>query len=372
MGAGPSKDTTIVAPQQAQSTMPTIDPTAFSYVPESIVKASQAQLQAAQQAAEQGRMAAESAAEEAARKAGLYWSVIKGIMYFLLAAVVIIVGLYLIDYLTMKYSGKGIIGLPGINTMNDATQRQDLNTPTTPPKTTTTPTTTTTPSTTTTTPTTTTTTTTGGTKDKFTNYEGLENPGGFGISWWMFIKDWNYGYGKEKTVLTVSGTKVTLHPTDNSLKVTVPLFGNEQSANGEPVPATDMESSESVYTCEVHDIPLQTWIPVSISIFGRNLDVYVDGKLVKSCFLPGVPKLLSGEVVLSPDGGFSGFTCDVKKVDTMLTSQDVMAYAAAGNSCRNNIGPKGEPVSAIGSATGYSVKFGIYDTIGKKIKEYVF
>lgn len=352
MGASSSKPP-VVPTQQPQSTIPTIDPTAFSYVPESIVKASQAQLQAAQQAAEQGRMAAETAAAEASRKAGFYWSVIKGIGYFALGIAVIIGILYLVDYLSTRYNGKPVIGLPGMIKLNDATVKQDLTSSSA------------------------TTTGTGtnaaGTATAFTNYtEGLENPGGFGVSWWMFIKDWNYGYGKEKGVMNISGTKVTLHPTDNTLKVTVPLFGNQQSANGEPVPATDMESSDSVYTCEVHDIPLQTWIPISISIFGRNLDVFVDGKLVKSCFLPGVPKPVSGSVVLSPDGGFSGFTCDVKKVDNMLTSQDAATYAATGNSCRNNVGPKGEPTSAIGSATGYSVKFGVYDTIGKKIKEYVF
>lgn len=347
MGASSSK-APVVPVAQPQSTIPTIDPTAFSYVPESIVKASQAQMQAAQQAAEQGRMAAESAAAEAARKAGLYWSVIKGIGYFLLGVAVIVGILFLVDYVGQTYFNRTVIGLLP-SKLNDATKPTTAST----------------------------TTTTGTTKQNFTNYEGLENPGGYGISWWMFIKDWNYGFGKEKTVLQIAegknvNPKVTLHPTENTLKVTISLFGNKTSANGEPVPATDSESSDSVYTCEVHDIPLQTWFPVNISVFGRNLDVYVDGKLVKSCFLPGVPKPITGEVVLSPDGGFSGFTCDVKKVDNMLTSQDVMSYASAGTSCDKEVTAKGEPASALSSATGYSVKFGVYDTIGKKLKEYTF
>ena len=344
MGASSSK-APVVPVEQPQSTIPTIDPTAFSYVPESIVKASQAQMQAAQQAAEQGRLAAESAAAAAAQKAGFYWSVIKGIMYFIFGAGVILAILFLVDYIGQKYYNKTVIGLLP-SKLNDATKPSTAPTDTT-------------------------------TKQNFTNYEGLENPGGYGISWWMFIKDWNYGFGKEKTVLQIAegknvNPKVTLHPTENTLKVTISVFGNATSANGEPVPATDHEASDSVYTCEVHDIPLQTWIPISISVFGRNLDVYVDGKLVKSCFLPGVPKPIIGEVALSPDGGFSGFTCDVKKVDNMLTSQDVLAYASAGTTCSKEVTAKGEPASALSSATGYSVKFGVYDTIGKKVKEYTF
>ena len=46
-----------------------------------------------------------------------------------------------------------------------------------------------------------------------------------------------------------------------------------------------------------------------MSTAGRSLDVYLDGKLVKTCLLPGVPKMdATAPVMLCPDGGFSGFT----------------------------------------------------------------
>ena len=342
MGASSSKTPEVVQ-STSQPTIPTIDPTAFSYVPESIVKASQAQLQAAQQAAEQGRMAAEQAAAEAAQKASYYWSVIKGIGYFAVFAFFIIGGLYLIDYLSIKYNNKSVIGLLGVK-INDATQPATVAT----------------------------------TKQEgFMGFnESLENPGGYSISWWMFIKDWNYGYGKEKTVLEVtdskvSNPKVSLHPTDNTLKVTIALFPNTQNLT-EPAAANNDEIGEESYTCEVHDIPLQTWLPVSVSVFGRNLDVYVDGKLVKSCFLPGVPKPIVGDISLSKDGGFSGFTCDVKKTENMLNPQDVASYVAAGNPCKDQVTTTGEPSTVTSKATGYSVRFGVYDNIGKVVKEYTF
>ena len=344
MGASSSKTPEVV--QSTQPTMPTIDPTAFSYVPEAVVKASQAQMQAAQQAAEEARLAAESSAAAAAQKAGLYWSIIKGILYFLLTAGVIVGLLFLIDYIGKTYFGRTFIGvLP--SEINDATKPTTADTKNDTTK----------------------------TEEKFT--EHLENPGGYSVSWWMFIKDWNYNYGKEKTVLEVTDSKhvspkVTLHPTDNTLKVTVALYPKTETVS-EPLPATDTEIGEETYTCEVHDIPLQTWVPVNISIFGRNLDIYMDGKLMKSCFLPGVPKPIVGTVSLSPDGGFSGFTCNVKKSDNMLTPQDVASYVANGNPCKDDVTKTGQPSTVTSKATGgYSVKFGLYDGQGKAVREYTF
>ena len=42
---------------------------------------------------------------------------------------------------------------------------------------------------------------------------------------------------------------------------------------------------------------------------GRSLDVYLDGKLVRTCVLPGVAKVdPKADIYLTPNGGFDGFT----------------------------------------------------------------
>jgi hypothetical protein len=51
----------------------------------------------------------------------------------------------------------------------------------------------------------------------------------------------------------------------------------------------------------------------------------------------------------------------------MLTPSDASSFYSAGTSCKTSTGP-----TAASNATGYSVKFGVYDTVGKKIQEYTF
>lgn len=204
-----------------------------------------------------------------------------------------------------------------------------------------------------------------------------QNEGGYGMQWWMYVKDWNYGYGKKKSVVkrsdstsgAVMNPHISLHPTDNTLQISVSVFPATEggASKSTPAPAGHSGSTDDVFVCEVPNIPLQTWFAVSVTVFGRNLDVYIDGKLVKSCFLSGVPKPAVGDISLTPDGGFSGRICDFYHYPRMLTPADTATFYNTGTSCRS----KTEPSTA-SKATGYSVKFGVYDSLGKNVNEYTF
>jgi hypothetical protein len=204
-----------------------------------------------------------------------------------------------------------------------------------------------------------------------------DDQGGYGIQWWMYVKDWNYGYGKKKSVIkrpdptntSVVNPHISLHPTDNSLQVSVSIFPATEggASKSTPAPAGHSGSTDDVFVCDVPNIPLQTWFSVSVTVFGRNLDIYIDGKLVKSCFLTGVPKPAVGDIQLTPDGGFSGRICGLNHYPRMLTPGDATTFYNTGTSCRS------KTESGIASkATGYSVKFGVYDTLGKEVQEYAF
>ena len=203
------------------------------------------------------------------------------------------------------------------------------------------------------------------------------NQGAYGMQWWMYIKDWNYGYGKEKPIIVrpdttnsaVMNPRVVLHPTDNSLRISVSVFPSDESGSvSEPAPAGHAGSTDDVFICEVPNIPLQSWFSVSLTVFERNLDVYLNGMLVKSCFMTGVPKPAVGDIQVTPEGGFSGMVCGLTTSNKMINPSDALAFYSSDNSC-HTISDK---TTAAINTTGYSVKFGVYDTVGRQVREYTF
>jgi len=104
-----------------------------------------------------------------------------------------------------------------------------------------------------------------------TTLQGSNLPSSFkansAISIWFYIKKW------------VDGTKVIVFK-----KVSEILFNVEfkSGTNTIRIFPTSGASNENL-DCEISDFPLQKWVNLIVSFNGSAMDVYVDGKLVKSC-----------------------------------------------------------------------------------------
>ncbi len=59
-------------------------------------------------------------------------------------------------------------------------------------------------------------------------------------------------------------------------------------AGASGTPTTDIDA---LTPCDIMDVDIQRWINVAISVNGRIMDVYMDGKLARSCIMPNVQKL---------------------------------------------------------------------------------
>ncbi len=137
------------------------------------------------------------------------------------------------------------------------------------------------------------------------------NTSNFTYSIWFFIDDWNYRYGESKVIFgrmtTGSGKKepcpsVTLGPLQNNIVVSLAVY-----------PGLDEEPEDGtnyiIHNCGISNVPIQRWCNLLISVYGRTLDIYLDGKLVRTCVLPGVAKIdSSAPIYVTPIGGFSGWT----------------------------------------------------------------
>jgi hypothetical protein len=140
---------------------------------------------------------------------------------------------------------------------------------------------------------------------------GTGSSSNFSYSIWMFIDDWNYRYGESKIVFarmsSGNGTKepcpsVTLGATENNIIINMAVYPglDETPKSG---------TNYSIFNCGIANVPIQKWCNLLISVYGRTLDIYLDGKLVRTCILPGVPKIdSSAPIYVTPKGGFSGWT----------------------------------------------------------------
>ena len=57
----------------------------------------------------------------------------------------------------------------------------------------------------------------------------------------------------------------------------------------------------------IDNIPINKWVNVIIRCQNNTLDIYINGTIIKSHYLHGVPKQNYGDVYIAPNGGFSGY-----------------------------------------------------------------
>jgi hypothetical protein len=182
--------------------------------------------------------------------------------------------------------------------------------------------------------------------------------GDFTLSFWVYVDDWNYKASSYKSVLTIRPIMhdatshyplvIAMTPMRNSLMVradtlpdtgasSAPLNPQGQQSTGDATPNINIESNffnllggqtsmnmfqSTVDTpCDLKEIPLQRWVCVTIVSSGRVLDVYMDGKLTRSCVLDNVLAVPRGplELVVGQAGGFGGRIASIQMWNQQLT-----------------------------------------------------
>ena len=149
------------------------------------------------------------------------------------------------------------------------------------------------------------------------------NASNYAYSVWFYVDDWSYRYGEPKIVLGRLDSSLNPSPSivlgaiENNLKIETTVYPSSNNGN------TNSKTEGSTHTCNVANVPIQKWVNVIISMYGRTLDVYIDGKLVRTCVLPGVAKIsANAPVYVTPLGGFSGYTSNIHYYANSLNPQE--------------------------------------------------
>jgi len=137
----------------------------------------------------------------------------------------------------------------------------------------------------------------------------------YAYSIWFYINDWNYKYGQEKIIFArkdlssvesvgdYSGTSpqpcVSLGLTSNDLIIELSVYGEvSQTSNIMVLPPFIIQN-----------VPIQQWVNFTMSVYGKTLDTYINGKLVKTFILPSTVYVNDKlDIYVTPNGGFDGST----------------------------------------------------------------
>lgn len=177
--------------------------------------------------------------------------------------------------------------------------------------------------------------------------------GDFTLSFWVYIDDWNYKASSSKFLFAISPQNLgmmsvsplvgMLTPLQNGLMVRAATVGKHTTLTPGTAPSgtappditheknmQDMLKGQTSTTmfqttmdtpCDVKEIPLQRWVCLTIVSSGRVLDVYMDGKLSRSCVLDNIVHVPRGPLVLrlGESGGFGGRYSSVQMWNQQLT-----------------------------------------------------
>ena len=156
----------------------------------------------------------------------------------------------------------------------------------------------------------------------------------FAYSIWVNVSSWSgdSDFGREKIIFAKASTTPVLSAdksftpsSANLLSMSLDKHENNIKIKVAYKPETGAAGIKH-HTCTVYNVPLQKWVNIIISFDTRVLDVYMNGKLVKTCIIENVPFIGSGDanyqVYLTPAGGFTGETANFRFFKNSVNPQE--------------------------------------------------
>jgi hypothetical protein len=94
----------------------------------------------------------------------------------------------------------------------------------------------------------------------------------------------------------------------------LPMASNDSLLNGIPI------------QCDIPEIDLQRWTMVTVVLSGKTIDVYIDGKLMRSCITTSYFKVdPTADVILkiADRGGFDGYIGNTTVGSYMMNPDEI-------------------------------------------------
>lgn len=165
----------------------------------------------------------------------------------------------------------------------------------------------------------------------------------FGYSVWVYIDAW------QNTVDSADSDKVfkkniLTRCTNSKTNPSFPAFNlyldNDQNN-------LNLLINGTAKPCTIRNVQLQKWINITMSIYGNTVDLYLDGKLVRTCVLTATPTTLttndilyvggvyksgSGSCVATDNGDLNGYISNVVYKADYFTPEEAWSIYSNGYS----------------------------------------
>jgi hypothetical protein len=135
--------------------------------------------------------------------------------------------------------------------------------------------------------------------------EGIE----FTWSVWIYIDDLTYNSGRYRCVFYKGNDYAKNSNSQDSQGLNFPNNAPGLYISPNSNSLVVMMNTFNVINEEItiDNIPINKWVNVIIRCQNNTLDIYINGTIIKSHHLHGVPKQNYGDVYIAPNGGFSGY-----------------------------------------------------------------
>lgn len=139
------------------------------------------------------------------------------------------------------------------------------------------------------------------------------------ISVWFYIKEWVNNAHIVRFSNTPTGATV------NDIIMSIKLASGRNNIIIKP-------RSDSTITCDIAEFPLQKWAHLIVSYNGSAMDVYLDGKLIKSCVVDRGSQLNNTQSIILGDKESTdfGFITNVKLKTSPIAPQEAWDIYAEG------------------------------------------
>jgi hypothetical protein len=152
-----------------------------------------------------------------------------------------------------------------------------------------------------------------GNKGMTTSADVMDKEAGYAeysYGFWLYMKDFNKNIRNPRLILRrmkagtpASGTTpatssvcnpcVFMYPNTNTLGIRVSA-GTEQLQDPTDAGLPSTGFYDETRACDIPDIPLQKWVHIAVNVRTNAMDVFVNGKLFRSCTLSGQVEQING------------------------------------------------------------------------------